>query len=97
MGAVNPQVKLDHCSTRELRTKFREIQAEERAQYGSDPYSGSIGNVDGLIITKKVFEGLYDAEDWLWKHTSKWEEAKAVVFVDAKEKKYWLIGATCAN
>lgn len=99
MGATIREMIITASSEQAMLKKFKKIQDEDRIQYGTDPYSGSWANVDGIKrlwwpeqpkrLTKKQERITFEM---LEVSVEKWECAKFVQF----GKKY-LISACVAT
>ena len=78
MGAQFNSINFPAMSTTELKKKFADYQEDERIEYGSNPYSGTMANCRGLDITGTEFKTECLADDWLSENAQKWGAALAV-------------------
>ena len=99
MGATFLTMEIRGQSERTLNSQFKKRVANDRACYGSDPYSGSWAGVDRVILinypkapkawTKKSRRAAFD---YLCEECEKWEAAKAI-----KTKTGFLVAAWVAT
>ncbi len=78
MGANFNVTSFPAMSKTELEVAFHDYVENQRDEFGSDAYSGTMANSRGLTISAKEFNTYEEAEDWLSDNTQKWGPAIAV-------------------
>lgn len=89
MGACFNTVQFDGKLTHgELTQKYNAYIEEQRDEYGSGAYSGTLATCQGLAIeSHSLFEGRNQAFEYIENKQQKWEAALAVKYVDTKTVK----------
>jgi hypothetical protein len=86
MGANFKEAEFDGNLTKsELISKYNELVAEERYEYGSGAYSGTFATLSGIQVVDKVFNSRSEASDHISENTDKRGAALAVKFKDTRE------------
>lgn len=81
----------------EITKKWDEITAEYDAQFGANPYCGTIGQFTGVPIQWKdqpVYRSAHEAEEFLADNHEKGCPPLAVKFKDLSGES-WMIGGWC--
>lgn len=85
MGACFNYTVFDGILTEsQLKTKFSEYKGEQEYEHGHGAYNGTLATTHGLDVEKKCFQTEREAHDYIADNTSKWGNARAVQFKDAK-------------
>lgn len=97
MGASFQTMTIDGKQQRkEVETLFVEAQDRDRYENGHS-YSGGFGMATGLVFEDRTFDNREQAEKFLDEVCVKWEDARAVTFLNENKEATWLIGAMCAS
>jgi hypothetical protein len=81
-----------------LMAEYKTEKRRDEYDHGHS-YSGGFAMTTGLIIDNCLpFDSYQNATDYLRNTCKKWEEARAVRYVEQQEGRVrWLIGAWCAS
>lgn len=97
MGAQFNTLSLPATLSRdEVQRKFAEAQDQDRYENGHS-YSGGLGMATGLTFKDRTFANVDEAEDYIHRTCSKWDDAIAVKHHNIDGTESYLIGALCAS
>ena len=87
MGSQFHSTEFDGKLTKsELTREYNLLVAEERYEYGRDPYSGTFATLQGgLRIEESIFDSSSEAMDYVDNNTDKYGSALAVRYRDLRE------------
>ena len=87
MGSNFHSAEFDGKLTKsELTREYNLLVAEERYEYGRDPYSGTFATLQGgLRIEESIFDSSSEAMDYVDNNTDKYGSALAVRYRDLRE------------
>lgn len=99
MGAAFNEMTLPGDLTwNEVVDRFEQEQEDDRYENGHS-YSGGFGMARGLTnhMRQGVFPDQNQARDWLIDNCQKWQDARAVSYLNKEGQEHWMIGAWCAS
>ena len=83
----------EDCTINELTDKINTVCEEDIYEYGHRGYTGTWAGKNGVIVSDKVFDCKYDAEDWINEHNDKVDPLTAVKLKDGR----WVVGGLCSS
>lgn len=97
MGAMFITETFNTVNKTKIERSFNKLVKDCKKEFGNNPYNGTFSTMSGLYITDKIFYDEDSAENYIARHTRKWENALAVTIKPDNKEPYTLIGGWAAE